>query len=99
MVIFSHTDGLMKVPFYMVNEPIDTFIQIGRCRWDLSCLNFDRDPIYDIEGSSQAEGVSSSEEWSSYVYDSDILQPGDDMATYLFCPFEDDLSQHTQSDL
>jgi hypothetical protein len=83
----------------MVDEPIDTFIQIGRRRWDLSYLKFDRDPIYDIEGSSQVEGVSSSEEWSSYVYDSDVWQPGDDMVTDLFCPFEDDLSQHTQSDL
>jgi hypothetical protein len=26
MVIFSDTDGLMKVPFDMVYEPIDTFI-------------------------------------------------------------------------
>jgi hypothetical protein len=100
MVIFSHTDGLMKVPFDMVDEPIDTFIQTGRHRWDLGCLKFDRDPIYDIEGSSQAEGVkSSSEDWSSCMYDSDIWQPGDDMVTDLFFPFEDDLSQHTQSDL
>jgi hypothetical protein len=50
MVIFSHIDGLMKVPFDMVSEPIDNFIQIGRHRWDLSCLKFDKDPIYDIEG-------------------------------------------------
>jgi hypothetical protein len=67
VVIFIPTDGLMKVPFDMVDEPIDTFIQIGRRRWDLSYLKFDRDPIYDIEGSSQEEGVSSSKEWSSYV--------------------------------
>jgi hypothetical protein len=52
MVIFSYIGRLMKVPFNMVNEPIDTFIEIGRRRWDLSCLKFDRDPIYDIEGSS-----------------------------------------------
>jgi hypothetical protein len=69
MVIFSHTDGLMKVPFDMVDEPIDTFIQTGRHIWDLGCLKFDRDPIYDIEGSSQAEGVSFSKDWSSCVYD------------------------------
>jgi hypothetical protein len=50
---FSHTDGLMKVPFDMVDDPIDTFIQTGTCKWDLSCLKFDRDPIYDNEGSSQ----------------------------------------------
>jgi hypothetical protein len=67
MVIFSHTDGLMKVPFDMVDEPIDTFIQTGRRRWDRSYLKFDKDPIYDIEGSSQEEEVSSLEEWSSYM--------------------------------
>jgi hypothetical protein len=33
------------------------------------------------------------------MYDSDVWQPSDDMVTYLFCPFEDDLSQHTQGDL
>jgi hypothetical protein len=86
MVIFSHIDGLMKVPFDMVDEPIDTFIQTGRCRWDLGCLNFDRDPIYDIEGSSQAEGVSFSEDWSSCMYDSDIWQPGDDIVTDFSTP-------------
>jgi hypothetical protein len=99
MVIFSHTDGLMKVPFYIVDEPIDTFIHIGRHGWDLSCPKFDRDPIYDIEGSSPVEGVSSSEKWSSDVYDSDVWLPSDDMVTDLFYPFEDDLSQHTHSDL
>jgi hypothetical protein len=58
MVIFSHIDGLMKVPFDMVDDPIDTFIWTCRRRWDLGCFKFDRDPIYDIEGSSQEEGVS-----------------------------------------
>jgi hypothetical protein len=87
----------MKVLVDMVNEPIDTFIQTSRCRWDLSCLKFDRDLIYDIEVSSQEEGVSSSEEWSSYIYDSHIWLLGDDMVTYLFHPFKDELSQHTQS--
>jgi hypothetical protein len=43
--------------------------------------------------------VSSSEEWSSYIYDLDIWLPGDDMVTNLLHPFEDELSQHTQSDL
>jgi hypothetical protein len=99
MVNFSHIDDPMKVPFDMVNEPIDTFIQIGRRGWDLSCLKFDKDPIYDIKGNYQAEGVSSSKEWSSYVYVSDVWNPGDDMVTDLFCPFEDDLSQHTQREL
>jgi hypothetical protein len=95
MVIFSHIDGLIKVHFDMVDEPIDTFIYTGRRRWDLSCLKFDRDPIYEIEGSSPVEGVSSSKEWSSYIYDLDVWQCCDDMVTYFFRPFEDDLSQHT----
>jgi hypothetical protein len=99
MVILIHIDGLVKVPFDMVDEPIDTFIQIGRCKWDISYLKFDRDHIYEIEGNSQEEGVSSSVECSSYIYDVDIWLPGDDMVKYLFHPFEYDLSQHTQSDL
>jgi hypothetical protein len=66
----------------------------------VSCFSIDRDIIYDIEGGSQGEGVefSSSEEWSSYIYDSNAWNPGDDMVTDLFYPFEDELSQHTQSD-
>jgi hypothetical protein len=55
----------------MVDGHIDTFIQAGRQRWDFGHLIFDRDPIYDIEGSSQAKGVevSSSEEWYPCMYD------------------------------
>jgi hypothetical protein len=49
----------MKEPLDLV----DMFIQTGRRRWDVGCVIFYGDPIYDIEGSSQAEGVelSSSE--------------------------------------
>jgi hypothetical protein len=52
---------------------IDDFIQVEICRWDVSCFSIDSEPIYDIECGSQAEGVDflSSEEWSSYIYDSD----------------------------
>jgi hypothetical protein len=57
MVIFNHTNGLMKVPFNMVDDPIDTFIQTGKHRWDIGCLKFDRNPIYDIEGTSHAKWV------------------------------------------
>jgi hypothetical protein len=39
---------------------------------------------------------SSSEDWSSCMYDSYVWKPSDDMVTNLFFPFEDDLSQHTQ---
>jgi hypothetical protein len=35
MANISHTDGLVKVPFDMVDEPIDTFIQTGICKWDV----------------------------------------------------------------
>jgi hypothetical protein len=64
------------------------------------CFIFYRDPIYDIEGSSQIKGLSCHHQriWFSY-YDSYIWKPGDDMVTDLFIPFKDDLSQHTQSDL
>jgi hypothetical protein len=100
MVIFSHTDGHMKETLDMVDEHIDTFIQTGRRTWDFGRFIFYRDPIYDIEGSSQEKGVelSPSKDWSSCVYDSYVWHPDDDMVTDLFCPFEDDLSQHFQGD-
>jgi hypothetical protein len=79
-------DGLMKEPFDMVDEHIDTFIQTGRRRWDFGRLIFDRDPIYDIEGSPQEKGfeLSSSEDYFSCVYDSYVWEPDDDMITDLF---------------
>jgi hypothetical protein len=94
MVIFSHTDGHMKETLEMVNEHIDTFIHIERHTWDFGHFIFDRDPIYDNEGSSQAKGVELSplEDWSSCVYDSYVWKPDDDMVIYFFCPFKDDLS-------
>jgi hypothetical protein len=63
----------------------------------VGCFIIDRDPIYDIEGSSQEKGVelSSSEDWSSYIHDSDVWQPDDDMVTDLF---EDNLSQYAHDD-
>jgi hypothetical protein len=97
MVIFSHTNSLMKEPFDMVDEHIDIFIQTSKRKWDFGCLIFDRDPIYDIEGTPQEKGfeLSSSENWSSRMYDSDVWQSNDDIITDLFRPLEDDLSQHT----
>jgi hypothetical protein len=67
MVIFSHIGGLMKEIVNMVDENIDTFIQTGRHTWDFGRFIFDRDPIYDIDGSSQRKGVDLSclEDWSS----------------------------------
>ena len=57
MVIFSHTDGIMKETLDMVNEHIETFIQTRRYTWDFVHFIFDRDPIYNIEGSSQVKEV------------------------------------------
>ena len=84
----------------IVDLHIDDFMQIERHRWDFGRFIFYRDPIYDIEGSSQAKWVelTSSEDWSSCIYDIDVWQPEDDMVIALFCPFKDDLSQHFQSD-
>jgi hypothetical protein len=86
-------DEFMEQPSDIVDEHIDDFIQVGRRRWDVGCFIIDRDPIYDIEGSSQAEGVemSFSEGWPPCMYDSDVWHPSDDMVTDLFFPFEDDL--------
>jgi hypothetical protein len=58
----------------MVDLHIDDFIQVGRRRWDFGRFIFYRDPIYDIEGISQAKGfeLSSSKDWSSTMYDSDV---------------------------
>jgi hypothetical protein len=87
----------MKEPLDMVDEHIDTFIQTGRHKWDLVHLIFDRDFIYDIEGSPQEKGfeLSSSEDYFSCVYDSYVWQLDDDMITNLF---EDDRLQHFQDD-
>jgi hypothetical protein len=41
----------------IVNERIDDFIQVGRRRWDVGTFIINIDPIYDIEGRFQAEGV------------------------------------------
>jgi hypothetical protein len=89
-------DELVEQPSDIVDEHIDDFIQVGRRRWDVGCFIIDRDPIYDIEGSSQEEGVemSSSEDWPPCMYDSNVWKPSDDMVTDLFCPLKDDLSQH-----
>jgi hypothetical protein len=80
----------------MVDEYIDNFIQTRRRIWDLGHLIFYRDPIYAIEGSFQGKWVelSCSKDCSSCMYDSYVWKPDDDMVTYLFHPFRDDLSQH-----
>ena len=86
VAIFSHIDGFMKEPLDLVVDHLDMFIQTGRRRWDFGHLIFDRDPIYDIEGSSKEKGVevSSSEDWYSCMYDLYVWNLGDDMVTNLF---------------
>jgi hypothetical protein len=49
MVTFS--DGIVIEPLHMVDENINTFIHTSRRKWDFCHLIFDKDPIYDIEGS------------------------------------------------
>jgi hypothetical protein len=90
----NNTDDLVEDPSDVVDQHIDDFIHVGRHRWDVVCFTFDKDPIYNVEGSSQTKQVefSSSEDWSSCTYDSDAWHPGNDMITYLF---QDDSSQHT----
>jgi hypothetical protein len=89
---FNDTYDLVEDPSDMVDQHIDDFIHVRRCRWDVVCFTFDKDPIYDIEGNSQTKGVELlySEDWSSCAYDSDAWNPGNDMITYLF---QDDSSQ------
>jgi hypothetical protein len=51
----------------------------------MDCLIFHGDPIYDIKG-------------GSHEYDLDIWQSNVDMITYLYHPFEDEMSQYFQCD-
>jgi hypothetical protein len=73
-----------------VDHHIDTFIQIGKCGWDLSLFTFDEDLIYDIEGIPQTKN------WSMCIYDSDVWDGDGDIITNLFHPFEDNLMQRFQ---
>jgi hypothetical protein len=96
MVIFSHNDDFMKEPLDLVDDHIDRFIQTRRHRWDVGCLIFYGDPIYDIGGGSCAKRIQLEYpgKWSSLAYDSYAWRPDVDMIIDLFRPFEDDLSQH-----
>jgi hypothetical protein len=73
----NDADVSMKNLSNMVGQHIDDFIQVGRRRWDVGCFIDDRDPIYDMEGSSHTKRakLSSSVSWSSYAYDSYSWQP------------------------
>jgi hypothetical protein len=65
----------------------------------MACIIFYKDPIYDIEGSSQINvELSPSVNWSSYLDDPGIWWPDDDMSIDWSHPSEDDLLQHTHVD-
>jgi hypothetical protein len=72
MVIFSHTDGFMKEPLDLVVGHIDMFIQTGKRIWDIGCVIFYGDPMYNIERGSHAKSIelSPSKDWCSCAYDS-----------------------------
>jgi hypothetical protein len=84
------TEGALEEPSDRVDQHIDTFIQIGKCGWDMSLFTFDGDPTYDVEGSPQTK------DWSLCIYDSNVWDGDDDMIIDLLDPFENELSQHLQ---
>jgi hypothetical protein len=57
IIVFNDTNDIVEDPSYVVDQHIDDFIHVGRRRWDVVCFTFDKDPIYDVEGSSQTKGV------------------------------------------
>jgi len=60
-------------PNDIIDQHIDYFIRVGRHRWDMACIIFDKDPIYDIAGSSRMNAeLSPSVKWYSYWADSSI---------------------------
>jgi hypothetical protein len=74
------------------NQHIDTFIQIGKHVWDMILFTFDGDPTYDFEGNTQKN------DWSLYIYDSDVWDGDGDMTKYFFHRFEDKLTQRFPDD-
>jgi hypothetical protein len=55
MISISDTNDLVEDPYDMFDQHIDGFIHVGRCRWGVGCIIFYGDPIYDVEGISQAK--------------------------------------------
>jgi hypothetical protein len=78
---------------YDVIDNIDEFIHVGRCKWDVICL--DRDLAYNIEGHFQLLSLQ-----LPYVIvtDSDVWKNEYDMVIYLFQPPMDSLLQHSHDD-
>jgi hypothetical protein len=96
----SDTGEFMEQPSEKVDNHIDDFICVQKRGWDISCFNFDGDPIYKDEGRFQTKNaeIFPLEDCFSYVGNQDIWQPNDDMITYYFYPSEDDLPQCTHDD-
>jgi hypothetical protein len=68
-------------------------------RWDLGCFIFYRDPIYDIEGTYQIKDIEIISSEDLFLQsDGPYMCQSDDMVTYLFHPFEGDLTQCYQDD-
>jgi hypothetical protein len=99
VINFYDVDEIMEQPPDTVDDHIDDFIQIGRCKWDLGCFIFYGDPIYDIEGTSQIKDTKSiSSEYFFLQPDGPYMYQPYDMVTNLFHIFKDDLTQRFQND-
>jgi hypothetical protein len=83
----------MEHPSDTIDNHIDDFICVWEHGWDISCFGFDKDPIYDIEGSFQIKNaeIFPLEDCFSYVDDPNTWQTNDDMITYFFHPPGDGL--------
>jgi hypothetical protein len=86
------SEGALEEPLDTVDQCIDTFLRIGKRGCDMGLFTFDGDPTYNVEGSLQTK------DWSPCIYDSDVWDGDGDMITDLLDPFQNDLSQHLQSD-
>jgi hypothetical protein len=69
------SEGALEEPLDIVGQHIDTFIQIGKCGWDMVLFTFDEDPTYDVEGSPQTK------DWSPCIYDSNVWDGDGGMIT------------------
>jgi hypothetical protein len=53
---FNDTNDLVEDPSEVVDQHVDDFIHVRRHIWEVVCFNFDKYPIYDVEGSSKKRG-------------------------------------------
>jgi hypothetical protein len=83
------------------NDCIDYSIHIGRHIWDISCLCFDGDPVYDIDDDSRKKNVELFHLEHTYMYInySDFGKYEGGMFTHLFQPYRSDPLQHSHDEL